>query len=229
VARPSVTLKLATTLDGRIATASGESRWITGEDARRCVHELRAGHDAVLVGIETAIKDDPELTVRLKGYEGYQPTRVVLDSKGRLPLHSKLVQTARVIPTWVVTVDGISGEMKAAGVKAITVPSRHQRVDLVAALDALRRAGVERLFVEGGGVVATAFLRSGFVDRLEWFRAPSIIGGDGRPVIGHLNIESLARSVRFVRLGVQTVGEDLWESYELADMPDDDPNYQGDF
>ncbi|MGZ3298181.1 MAG: RibD family protein, partial [Asticcacaulis sp.] len=93
--RPEITLKLATTLDGRIATRSGESRWITGEDSRRCVHELRAGHDAVLVGIETAIKDDPELTVRLAGYEGYQPARVVLDSKGRLPLSSKLAQTSR--------------------------------------------------------------------------------------------------------------------------------------
>ena len=112
--RPQVTLKLATTLDGRIATASGESRWITGEEARRCVHELRAGHDAVLVGIETAIKDDPELTVRLQGYEGYQPARVVLDSKGRLPLNAKMVQTARVIPTYVVTTTDLPREMLAA-------------------------------------------------------------------------------------------------------------------
>ncbi|ESQ91808.1 deaminase [Asticcacaulis sp. AC460] len=214
--RPQVTLKLATTLDGRIATASGESRWITGEEARRCVHELRAGHDAVLVGIETAIKDDPELTVRLHGYEGYQPTRVVLDSKGRLPLHAKMVQTARIIPTYVVTTGELSGEMLAAQVKAIKVPSKHQRVDLDAALAALSKVGIERLFVEGGGVVATAFLRAGYVDRLEWFRSSTILGGDGRPVIGHLNLDRLDQMFRFTRLGVQAVGDDLWESYELA-------------
>ena len=216
MARPLITLKLATTLDGKIATASGESRWITGEEARRCVHELRGAHDAVLVGIETALKDDPELTVRLHGYEGYQPTRVVLDSKGRLPLNSKLVQTARVIPTWVVTTQDLPREMLAAQVKEIKVPSKHQRVDLEVALDALSKAGIESLFVEGGGVVATAFLRAGYVDRLEWFRAPTILGGDARPVIGHLNIEDLADMYRFTRLGVQSVGDDLWESYELS-------------
>ncbi len=213
--RPQVTLKLATTLDGRIATASGESRWITGEEARRAVHELRAGHDAVCVGIETAIKDDPELTVRLAGYEGYQPTRVVLDSRGRLPLHAKMVQTARVIPTLAVTTVDLPRELLAAQVKQVKVSSRHQRVDLTEAMEALSRQGIERLFVEGGGVVATAFLKAGFVDRLEWFRAPTILGGDGRPVIGHLNLESLAQIYRFTRLGVQSVGEDLWETYEL--------------
>ena len=216
MARPSVTLKLATTLDGRIATHEGLSKWITGEAARRVVHELRAGHDAVLVGIETALKDDPELTVRLPGYEGFQPARVVLDSRARLPLHSKLAQTARVIPTYIVTTGEVSGEMQAAGVRVIRAPSKHQRVDLGAALEALAEAGIERLFVEGGGVIATAFLRAGCVDRLEWFRAPTILGGDARPVIGHLNIEDLSSIVRFTRLGVQAVGDDLWETYELA-------------
>jgi diaminohydroxyphosphoribosylaminopyrimidine deaminase/5-amino-6-(5-phosphoribosylamino)uracil reductase len=214
--RPLITLKLATTLDGRIATHSGQSKWITGEDARRIVHELRAGHDAVLVGIETALKDDPELTVRLAGYEGYQPARVVLDSRGRLPISSKLVQTARVIPTFVVSTQDIAPEMQSLGVKGLKVPSKHQRVDLDAALEALYAAGIERLFVEGGGVIATAFLRAGFVDRLEWFRSATILGGDARPVIGHLNIEDLNQMVRFTRLGVQSVGDDLWETYELV-------------
>src|SRR5579862_6871034 len=98
----TVTLKLATTLDGRIATAPGESRWITGEVAREQVHRLRAEHDAVVVGIETALVDDPELTVRLPGYNGRRPARVVLDSRQRLPLTSKLAQTARETPTFVV-------------------------------------------------------------------------------------------------------------------------------
>jgi diaminohydroxyphosphoribosylaminopyrimidine deaminase/5-amino-6-(5-phosphoribosylamino)uracil reductase len=216
VARPQITLKLATTLDGRIATHNGQSRWITGEESRRIVHELRAGHDAVMVGIETALKDDPELTVRLNGYEGYQPTRVVLDSRARLPMNSKLVQTARVIPTLVITTQDLPREMLAAQVRQIKVPSKHQRVDLDAALEALLEVGIERLFVEGGSVVATAFLRAGFIDRLEWFRSPTLLGGDARPVIGHLNIDEVSQMYRFVRLGVQSVGEDLWETYELS-------------
>lgn len=213
--RPFVTLKLATTLDGRIATHSGESRWITGEEARRCVHELRAGHEAVLVGIETVLKDDPELTVRLQGYEGYQPARVVLDSKGRIPMSSKLVQTARVIPTYVVTTQDLNPELLSLGVHQIKVASKHQRVDLTAALEALSDAGIERLFVEGGGLVATAFIKAGAVDRLEWFRAPTILGGDARSVIGFLDIGSINAMIRFTRVGVQAVGDDLWESYEL--------------
>jgi diaminohydroxyphosphoribosylaminopyrimidine deaminase/5-amino-6-(5-phosphoribosylamino)uracil reductase len=214
--RPFITLKLATTLDGRIATASGQSRWITGEEARRCVHELRAGHDAVLVGIETVIKDDPELTVRLQGYEGFQPTRIVFDSKGRIPLQSKLVQTARVIPTWVVTTHDLNPEIQAAGVKAIKVASFHQRVDILQAINALAAAGIERLFIEGGGLIATAFIKAGLVDRLEWFRSATILGGDARSVIGFLNIDDINGMIRFNRLGVQAVGDDLWESYELS-------------
>ena len=97
-----VTLKLATSLDGRIATASGESRWITGEEARAAVHRLRGEHDAVVVGIETVLADDPELTVRLPGYGGSQPARVVLDSQGRLPATSKLVRTAGEHPTYLI-------------------------------------------------------------------------------------------------------------------------------
>ena len=98
----TVTLKLATSLDGRIATASGQSRWITGEGSREAVHRLRADHDAVLVGAETALADDPELTVRLAGYNGRQPARVVLDSRQRLQPDCKLVATARTIPTYVI-------------------------------------------------------------------------------------------------------------------------------
>ncbi|ESQ78178.1 bifunctional diaminohydroxyphosphoribosylaminopyrimidine deaminase/5-amino-6-(5-phosphoribosylamino)uracil reductase RibD [Asticcacaulis sp. YBE204] len=213
--RPFVTLKLATTLDGRIATHTGESRWITGEDARRAVHELRASHDAVLVGIETVLKDDPELTVRLQGYEGYQPARIVLDSRGRIPLHSKLVQTARVIPTFVVTTHDLNPELVSLGVRPLKVASKHQRVDLTAALEALNDAGIDRLFVEGGGQIATAFIKAGAVDRLEWFRAPTILGGDGRSVVGFLDIAEISKVIRFSRVGVQAVGEDLWESYEL--------------
>src|SRR5204863_23262 len=116
-----VTLKLATSLDGRIATAAGESRWITGEAAREQAHRLRAEHDAVLVGVETALADDPELTVRLPGYNGRQPARVVLDSGQRLRPDCKLVATAREVPTYVVATSEPERVLVEAGVVVLTV------------------------------------------------------------------------------------------------------------
>ena len=210
-----VTLKLATSLDGRIATASGESRWITGEAARQAVHRLRTQHDAVVIGVETALADDPELTIRLEGYAGPQPARVVFDSHQRLQLHSKLVRTAREIPTVVVSVDPPGAELAAAGVRVLQVQDVGDgRPELKAAVRALAGIGLERLFVEGGGQVAASFLRCGLVDRLEWFRAPAILGGEGRPCIGALGVRSLADAVRLRRTALEALGEDLWERYE---------------
>jgi len=211
----SVTLKLATSLDGRIATATGESRWITGVQARAAVHRLRGEHDAVLVGIETALADDPELTVRLDGFCGRQPARVVLDSRQRLPLTAKLVQTARAIPTYVVTTAAPSPALLEAGVSVLQVEAVGDgRPDLEAALRALLAQGLQRLFVEGGGQVAGGFLRCGLVDRIEWFRAPMVLGGEGRPAIGALALSNLAAAPRFSRTEVSALGEDLWERYE---------------
>lgn len=213
--RPFLTLKLATSLDGRIATATGESRWITGEAARTVVHELRAQHDAVLVGIETALADNPELTVRLRDYDGPQPARVVVDSRGRLPVSALMVQTARIIPTYVLTTQPLSAELKAAGVKELRVGATPRgRVDLNLGLTALTEAGLERVFVEGGGQIASALIRLGVIDRLEWFRAPILLGAEGRPGIGDLGISALGEALSFSRLAVQAVGADLWESYE---------------
>ena len=210
----SVTLKLATSLDGRIATASGESRWITGEEARAAVHRLRAEHDAVVVGIGTALADDPELTVRLPGYDGPQPARVVLDSRGRLPATSKLVRTAADVPTYVVT---LTVELELPAVRHIEVAAgpdgRPALEPMVAALEA---AGVKRLFVEGGGQVAASFLRAGLVNRIEWFRAPILLGSEGRPCLGALEIGRLADAPRFRRIAVEGLGSDLWERYEVA-------------
>lgn len=211
----AVTLKLATSLDGRIATASGESRWITGPQAREEVHRLRAAHDAVLVGIGTALADDPELTVRLDGYAGTQPARVVLDSRQRLPFDSKLAATANETPTYVLTTKSPLTALSATGVRVIEVAADPEgRPVLAAACAALAALGLRRLFVEGGGEVAGAFLRAGLVDALEWFRAPIVIGGDGRPALGGLGLERLNAAPRFRRLDVRAVGDDLWERYE---------------
>lgn len=210
-----VTLKLATSLDGRIATASGESRWITGEAARAAVHRLRAEHDAVVVGVETALADDPELTVRVPGYTGVQPARVVLDSRQRLSPDYKLVRTARETPTYVVAVTSPDPALTAAGVTVLTVPAvGDERPELKSVVEALAAQGLRRLFVEGGGQVAASFLRCGLVDAVEWFRAPMVIGGEGRPAIGALALASLGGAPRFRRVDVQALGDDLWERYE---------------
>ncbi len=212
-----VTLKLATSLDGRIATASGESRWITGEEARKAVHRLRAQHDAVVIGIGTALADDPELTVRLEDYEGPQPARVVLDSRQRLGPRSKLARTARQTPTVVVSIDPPSPALSEAGVDVLTVRDGGDgRPDLKAVLQALEQKGYRRLFVEGGGQVAAAFVRCGLVDRIEWFRAPIVLGGEGRPCIGSLGVRRLADALRLRRVSIEALGEDLWERYEGA-------------
>ena len=211
----AVTLKLATSLDGRIATAGGESRWITGEKAREAVHGLRAEHDAVVIGIETALADDPELTVRLAGYQGAQPARVVLDSRQRLTPACKLVRSARQIPTYVIATDAPDPGLVEAGVHVVTVRAvGEDRPELKTVVEALAREGLNRLFVEGGGQVAASFLRCGLVDALEWFRAPMLIGGEGRPGVGALAVAALAQAPHFRRTEVREVGDDLWERYE---------------
>lgn len=211
----SVTLKLATSLDGRIATASGESRWITGPQAREAVHRLRAEHDAVLVGVETALADDPDLTVRLEGWSGRQPARVVLDSRQRLAADCRLVRTAREISTYVIATEPPQPRLVEAGVKVLQVEALgEERPDLRDVVETLAGQGLARLFVEGGGQVAGSFLRCGLVDRLEWFRAPIVIGGEGRPGIGALALTALADAPRLRRIEVSQVGDDLWERYE---------------
>lgn len=209
-----VSLKLATSLDGRIATAAGESRWITGEAARQAAHQLRAEHDAVLVGIETALADDPQLTVRLPGYRGPQPARVVLDSRQRLRPECKLAATAREIPTYLVATTPPDPALQAAGVRILRVPAvGEDRPELPSVVRALEAEGLVRLLVEGGGQVAASFLRCGLVDTLEWFRAPLVIGGEGRPGVGALAVAALADAPHFRRFEVRELGSDLWERY----------------
>ena len=209
-----ITLKLATSLDGRIATAGGESRWITGEAARQAVHQLRSEHDAVLVGAETALADDPELSVRLPGYSGRQPARVVLDSRQRLSPDCKLVRTARETPTYIISTTEPDPALVDAGVRVLQVRAvGEDRPELKTVVQALANEGISKIFVEGGGQVAASFLRCGLVDRMEWFRAPILIGGEGRPGIGAMALAALGDAPHFRRTEVREVGDDLWERY----------------
>jgi len=206
--RPAVTLKLATSLDGRIATASGESRWITGEAARLEGHRQRAAHDAILVGVETVLTDDPELTARLPGRPVDQPLRVVLDSRLRTP------PTARIASGGDSLILTVSEPRPVGAAIVERVEAEDGRPGVAACLAALRRRGVSSLLIEGGGQVAASFLRAGLVDRLEWFRAPVLLGGEGRPCVAALGLARLSDAPRFRRLAVAPCGDDLWERYE---------------
>ncbi len=222
--RPLVTLKFATTLDGRIATGGGDSKWITGEDARRFGHGLRASHDAILVGAGTALADNPELTCRLPGLEGRSPVRVVVDGHQRLPLTHTLVADAGVIDTWLMTFRPTAREARArrkayqqAGVQVIEIAAdNHGNPDVAAVLGALAKRGITRLLVEGGGRISAAFLAAGLVDRLVWFRASTVIGGDGVPAAAGFGVEKLADLAHFSLVSTRPVGDDWMESYVRA-------------
>jgi diaminohydroxyphosphoribosylaminopyrimidine deaminase/5-amino-6-(5-phosphoribosylamino)uracil reductase len=214
-ARPLVTLKIAQSLDGKTASASGDSKWITGEDARRFGHLLRAENDAILVGIGTALADDPELTCRLPGLEGQSPLRVVLDSRLRLTEASKLVQTARQHPTIVFTAAREGGDgLRRLGVEIVAVArDARGRPDIGAMLTELARRNVTRLLVEGGATVHAAFLDLGAADRLEIFTAPTALGESGQGSIDALAALTLGEAPKFTRTGSRQLGSDLLESY----------------
>lgn len=211
--RPMVTLKLASSFDGRIATASGESQWITGPAARRMVHAMRASHDAVLVGGGTARDDDPTLTVRGMGV-GHQPVRIVAARKLDLPENGNLARTAREVPLWLVHGSKTTKQTRAAWagrgaelIEAGVAPGG--QLDAAAMLQALGQRGLTRVFCEGGGTLAASLLQAGLVDRLVGFSAGVALGAEGRPAIGALGIEALSQAPRFVLERVERVGADI--------------------
>jgi diaminohydroxyphosphoribosylaminopyrimidine deaminase / 5-amino-6-(5-phosphoribosylamino)uracil reductase len=212
--RPLVTLKLATSLDGRIATSTGESRWITGPPARAQTHKLRADHDAILVGTGTVLADDPQLTCRLPGLNLYSPVRVVLDRNLRIPTTAQVISTASETPTWVLTLPSADRSRQAAfiasGATVIEVaPDDTGRISLTAALMAIGARGVTRLLVEGGAQLAAGLLRAKLVDRLVWVHAPLLIGGDGTPAVGPLDLAALDKSPGFERISTGIAGSDM--------------------
>ena len=208
--RPLVTLKIAQCRDGKTIAPPGGSKWITGEAARRYGHLLRAKNDAILVGVNTALADDPELTSRLPGLEDRSPLRVVLDSRLRLPPSSKLAQTARQVPTLLFTLAQNGAALRDAGVEILRlVMDDGDRPDLAAVLGVLAHRGITRLLVEGGATVHGAFLQSGFADRLEVFTASADLGPGGRGVIA-----GLAGAIsRFEKTGMRRFGPDVLETY----------------
>ena len=225
--RPMFTLKVASTLDGRIATGSGDSRWITGDEARAQAHWLRASHDAVLIGSETAVQDDPDLTCRLPGLAPRSPLRIVADGRRRVLSASRLMQTAATYPTWVLS--GTDSDSRAnwpllpallpPGVTLIGVDrDAGGQLDPVSIAHTLADRGLTRVLIEGGGVLAASFLKAGLVDRLAWFHAPKIIGSGGRPAIADAKVERLIDAHQFRRDSVHQVGCDIVETYDRLEQ-----------
>lgn len=230
---PHVTVSFAQSLDGRIATSTGDSRWISCPESLAYSHQLRATNDAILIGINTALADDPELTTRL--VDGPSPVRVVLDSTLRLPPTSRLAATAGEVPTLVFSAaatraSGVPGapgahedpalpqraaDLTACGVIIETVPALAAEgrlaLDIAAVLRRLDERGVRNLYVEGGSTVVTAFLRAGLVDRLCLVLAPLLIG-EGTPAIGDLGVTALSSALEGRTICRRSLGRDLlWE------------------
>ncbi len=218
--RPLLRLKLASTLDGRIATSTRESQWLTGESSRRAAHAMRGRHDAVMVGVGTVLADDPELTCRIAGFRKAPLVRIVIDSHLRTPLMSRLVRGAAEHPLWLLHRDGADPArrkaLQEAGVKTMEMPASNAGVDLAAGMKMLAQEGLTRILCEGGGTLAAGLLRANLVDRLAWFHAPGIIGGDGWPAAQGFGVTELAAMPRFVPVASERWGDDWLTTYRKA-------------
>lgn len=209
--RPFVTLKLATSLDGRIATSAGESRWITSPPAREWVHRQRARSDAVMVGSGTALADDPDLTARRGGRTIARPVRVLVDSRLRVPASARIHARSDGSRTIVLCAKGARGRraIERTGTEPIEVPGGPGHLDLRQALLRLGGAGLTTLFVEGGGGLAASLLRADLVDEIHWILAPRLIGGDGVAALGPLGLSALAKAPALEWRSMGRLGDDV--------------------
>lgn len=212
--RPSFTLKLAGSLDGKIALANGQSQWITGERARAYGHLLRARHDAILVGVNTVVMDDPDLGCRLAGLEHTSPAKVILDRSLRTPATAKILKLAHQVRTILVSeVDILPPTMGSTGVELVTVNSTY---DLCEVARALADLGLTSVLVEGGGQVAASFLKQGMIDKLTLFTAGMAIGADGKSAIADLGLAEIPHAPHFTLEKIRRIGADMLATYRKA-------------
>ena len=219
MSRPHVTLKIATSMDGRIALANGVSQWITGSDSRAKVHQMRAEHDAVLVGVGTVLADDPLLTARTVPPAARQPVRIVADSKLRTSSQSRLLNSqglGKVVLASARSASGYSQDSITDSPEIWVVPGQDGRVSPSALLDRCAVEGLQKIFLEGGGKLAASFVLAGLVDTIEWFRAPILIGGDGLPAVAALGLSEMKDAPRWRTAATARIGDDTLETYVRA-------------
>ena len=211
--RPLITLKTGSTLDGRISTLTGNSRWITNKQARAQTHSLRSSYDAVIIGSRTSLGDNPELTCRLNGLENRTPIRVVADSHLSIPLTSKLVNSAQDYPLWIMCREDSDPVRRKAleesGAKLFNT-AVEEKTGMLSTRDIvsiLAEQGITRLLIEGGAHLSASFLRAGLIDRIYWFSAPKIIGADGTATFSAMGFERLADAPSFAPLWRQNLGD----------------------
>jgi len=217
--RPHVTLKIATSMDGRIALSNGLSQWITSSESRARVHQMRAGHDAVLVGVGTVLADDPLLTARTVPPPPKQPVRIVADSALRTPAHARLLNSqglGKVVLASAAAAKGYAEAAVSASPEIWVVPGPDGRVSPERLLDRCAVDGLQRVFLEGGGQLAASFIRAGLVDTIEWFRAPILIGGDGLPAVAALGLSEMSDAPRWRTAATARIGDDSLETYVRA-------------
>ena len=220
ISRPKVSLKMATSLDGKIASRTGHSQWITDIPARRYGHMLRARYDAILVGVGTALADDPRLDCRLGGLAERSPIRIIADSRLRLPLTSELVRSAADVPVWIITTPGNDQDRIEAfedlGVRIIETDINEAGYpDMKIAFEQLCDLGITRLLVEGGSHLQASLVKEGLVDQLYWFRAPKIIGGDGIPALQSIGLTEVSDAPLLDLVDRRQLGNDQVEKYIL--------------
>ena len=215
--RPLVSLKMATSLDGKIATKNGESKWITGELARLHGHSLRANHDAILVGINTILKDNSLLNCRIKGLEEFSPVRIVVDSNLRIPVKSNVLKNINKYPTIIWTKKNVNSKKKnkliKMGVTIIELNQINKKLILLDGLKDLANKGFNRVLVEGGSNISASLLDNNLIDKLFLYRNGMFIGGDGMPSIGKYKIKNLSFAKRFQLLKSRNLDGDVLEEW----------------
>lgn len=213
---PSVTLKIATSMDGRIALSNGVSQWITGSESRARVHRMRAEHDAVLVGVGTVLADDPLLTARTVPLPDKQPVRIVADSSLRTSPNSRLINSSGLGRVVLASATTASDARYDNQTEIWHVAGHDGRVDPKRLLDRCAVEGLNTIFLEGGGKLAASFVKAGLVDVIQWFRAPILIGGDGLPAIAALGLSEMADAPRWKSVSAERIGDDVLETYSVV-------------
>lgn len=214
--RPHFTLKVASSLDGHIASSSGESQWITGEEARSAGHMLRASHDAILVGIETVIDDDPRLDCRVAGFEDLSPVRIILDGRARMPLDSELVKSANEHQTILVTSAASSPNAMLLAEEGVLILPVSDTRNMQQVVSAIAAAGITRVLVEGGATIHSSFIAANMADEIAWFRSGLILGGNAKSAIADFGQLDLKDAPRFRHEDSRALGDDRLDNYRIV-------------